>query len=234
MGLTIHYTLRSKCRSASSVLLKVEALRQRALDLPFQHVGHLIEIQGEACDFEARSAHDPQRWLLIQATEHVSSGDYSYSVPPSHVIAFVTTPGNGCEPANFGLCRYPATVSDQRGGQVRTGLTGWRWRSFCKTQCASNPKYGGIQNFLRCHLSVIRLLDHAKELGLLDEVSDEGDYFEKRQMGTLAREVVDWNEMIAAFVGQVDDWVGNRESAKSEIQKFPDFEHLEARGRNRK
>jgi hypothetical protein len=56
----------------------------------------------------------------------------------------------------------------------------WSWRSFCKTQYASNPQLGGVQGFLRCHLSVIRLLDAAQELGILGEVNDEGGYWERR------------------------------------------------------
>jgi hypothetical protein len=63
----------------------------------------------------------------------------------------------------------------QHGVQrVQTGLgDGWYWSSFCKTQYASNPSIGDTENFLRCHLSVIGLLGFAKELGTLDEVSDE-------------------------------------------------------------
>src|SRR5262249_2710819 len=43
--------------------------------------------------------------------------------------------------------------------KVRTKLAGWQWRSFCKTQYASDPQVGGIPNFLRCHISVVTLLD---------------------------------------------------------------------------
>ena len=55
--------------------------------------------------------------------------------------------------------------------------------------------------FLRAHLSVCRLLDHAKELGILKEVSDEGDFFEKRDIPALVSTVGDWNAFIAAGVG---------------------------------
>ena len=47
-------------------------------------------------------------WLLIQAGQYVNDPrDEGYRVAPTHVIAFSTWPGQGCEEANFGLCRYP-------------------------------------------------------------------------------------------------------------------------------
>ena len=143
MGLTIHYSLRSTCRSDAAARHHVERLRDRAMDLPFQQVGGLIDLSGEDCDFERLDREYPHRWLLVQANEHVTHGERGYSVPPKRLIAFETSPGEGCEPANFGLCRYPSTVVGRDGRSIRTGLTGWRWRSFCKTQYASNlPRAG--------------------------------------------------------------------------------------------
>lgn len=247
MGLTIHWGLRSSVRSVKKARELVAHLHGRALDLPFEQVGDIVELSGAECDLEAREKHDPLGWLLIQAGEYISrpargGGMQSYSVAPTHAIAFTAIPGPGCEAANFGLCRYPAAleieaeerfvygkgfVRSQR--RIRTGLSGWRWSSFCKTQYASNPNCGGVQNFLRCHLAVIKLLDHAKSLGILDGVSDEGDFWEHRDVRALAQSVGEWNQMIAAFAGQVKDWYdGDVESA---ITDFPDFEHLEARGR---
>ena len=40
-------------------------------------------------------------------------------------------------------------------------------------------------SFLRCHLSVIRLLDHARDLNVLHEVDDEGGYWELRDVKAL-------------------------------------------------
>jgi len=80
-------------------------------------------------------------------------------------------------------------------------LTGWHWSSFCKTQYASNPDFGGVQNFLKCHRSVITILDHAKALGILGEVNDRGGYWTHRDMEALAQEVEEWNQMIAGRGG---------------------------------
>jgi len=247
MGLTIHYSLRSATRSPRKARDLVAHLRGRALDLPFEQVGEIVELSGPQCDFQALDRDNPNRWLLIQAGQYVDrparkGGTYSDNVAPSHVIAFETVPGPGSEPANFGLCRYPGTIDIEEAEQfvrgqgivrpkrrLRTGISGWFWSSFCKTQYASNPDCGGAENFLRCHLAVIRLLGHAQTLGILGDVSDEGGFWKKRDVRALVEEVAEWNQMIAAFAGQVKDWFsGDVESA---ITRFPNFEHLEARGR---
>ena len=241
MGLTIHYKLAAKSATWLQAGALVEALRQRALDLPFSRVGELVELMGADCEFQNCDSHDPNRWLLIQARKYVNrdkpagGGCSSYEVLPTHVIAFSTLPGDGCEEANFGLCRYPATIEitpdpsqPNRKQKLRTGFSGWFWGSFCKTQYASK---GGVANFLRCHLLVIQMLDHAKALGILDNVCDESGYWEHRDPQALGATVGQWNEMIAAFFGRLKDKLGDQ--VVSPISKFSDFEHLEANGRQR-
>lgn len=231
MGLTIQYQLRSNARSPKEARRLVEQLRQRALDLPLKEVDEILDLTGPECDYEQRERGDPCRWLLIQAHQLVEQSGYEYHVAPKRLIAFSTWPGEGSEPANFGLCRYPRTIKGHAGTKVKTGLpTGWSWRSFCKTQYASNPDLGGIESFLRCHLSVIRLLDHAKSLGILGEVFDEGGYWGSRDVKALVEEVGRWNSMIAGLVGGMKDLLGGKD-LQSEITKYPDFEHLEAEGR---
>ena len=240
MGLTIHYSLKYDGRQGDARRL-LDQLHSRARDLPVAEVSEIVELSGADCDSEQRERDDPLRWLLIQAGHYLelpSKGNVHVQahVLPTHLIAFETMPGEGSEPANFGLCRYPATigVNDNRhpDGQVRrrTGLSGWRWGSFCKTQYASSLECGGVQNFLKCHLAVIRLLDRAKELGILENVGDEGDYWGKRDIQSLAKEVGEWNSMIANFAGQLKDQLGD--GVEAPITKFPDFEHLEAKGRD--
>ncbi|MCH7689279.1 MAG: hypothetical protein IH899_21830 [Planctomycetes bacterium] len=228
MGLTIHYTFQNDTRSVPKARRVVEQLRQRALDLPFKEVGDLVELGGAECDFDNHDQDDPHRWMLVQAGQYIEHEDRHYTITPKHLIAFSTWPGEGCEQANFGLCLYPGTI-EVDGRRIRTGLRGWSWQSFCKTQYASNSECGGVENFLRCHLAVIGMLDHAAKLGVLNEVSDEGEFWEKRSVEDLAREVAEWNAHLAGFVGQLKDTLGD--DFVAEITKFPDFEHLEARGR---
>jgi hypothetical protein len=47
----------------------------------------------------------------------------------------------------------------------------------------------------------------------------------------LVEEVGRWNQGIAGLVGQMKDLVSGGRNVQSEITRFPDFEHLEAKGR---
>ena len=124
-----------------------------------------------------------------------------------------------------GRCRRASRVEG-----LRTGLHGWSWGSFCKTQYASDPKCGGTANFVRCHLAVVHLLDAIQKRQLATvEVSDEGDYWEHRDAQKLAKTVGDWNQMVATVVGQFKDMSGDG-AIEAPITEFPDFEHLEAKG----
>jgi len=227
MGLTLHYHLKHKGDEKSARKL-IEQLHQAAQDLPFKEVQDIVDLTGEACKFDNHDKESPLRWLLIQADATLKLDQHTYlSVPPTRIIAFETWPGDGCEAANYGLCQYPATIEHQ-GKRIRTKMSGWRWSSFCKTQYASDPACGGIENFLRCHLLVVALLDKAKELGGLDEVYDEGKFWESRDVKALVPEIESWNGMIAAFAGQLKDTLG--EGVESPITEFSNFEQLELAG----
>lgn len=123
MGLTIHYQLAAAGDEVHARKL-VQQLRQAALDLPFQHVGDLVEFRGDECDWTRRAKDDPYRWLLIQTCTAVSlpvtpaerrrGVRRDIDVLPVHVIALETEPGDGCEAANFGLCQYPRGPSTGR------------------------------------------------------------------------------------------------------------------------
>ena len=116
---------------------------------------------------------------------------------------------------------------------MATKLKGWGWSSFCKTQYASDPKAGGIENFLRCHLSVVKMLDFLKQTGLVAvDVRDEGEYWEKRDLEALAKEVGDWNVLVAGCVSAFRT-AAEGKSIEAPITSFPNFEHLEAKGLER-
>jgi hypothetical protein len=159
---------------------------------------------------------------------------------------------------HVGRHRWQEEFKEKR--KVPTGLAGWHWRSFCKTQYASDPSCGGIPNFLRCHISVITLLDRiAKIPGVKTTVEDEGrfgshlwcpDWREadaegrkrvyRRHKGlynpaALAKEVGEWNQFIAGFAGALSDALaGSGMTLEAPIKEFADFERLEFRGRNQK
>jgi hypothetical protein len=168
MGLTIHYDLQSDATSPGQAGQLVKQLRQAALDLAMSEVGQLVECSGSACRFQ-NAQDESLRWLLVQARRLISVGQAYYFAVPTRLFAFSTWPGEGCEVANFGLAAYPEAIETENG-ELATGLSGWSWQSFCKTQYASNPDVGGIANFVRCHVSVVRLLDRAKAMGILESL----------------------------------------------------------------
>jgi hypothetical protein len=149
MGLTIHYQLVTTGDEAHA-RKHVQQLRQAALDLPFAHAGELVEFRGEQCDWKQRPDDDPYRWLLIQAGTHIAlpvspsekrqGVTRQLDVRPMHIIAFETEPGDGCEQANSGLCRFPSEIPHPQFGKLQTKLKGWSWHSFCKTHDASDPR----------------------------------------------------------------------------------------------
>jgi hypothetical protein len=226
MGLTIHYSLRSDASGADDVRRLVQRLQQVAMDSAMSEVGKVMEFSGDACDFK-RAQDGSIRWLLGQARRMAAIGKMYQFVEPLQVIAFSTWPGMGCEAANFGLARYPDSVESQ-DGVVATNLNGWSWQSFCKTQYASDPGAGGAANFVRCHLTVIRLLEHAKAMGILDSVTDDSDFWENRDIEALVRSVGKWNRQVAAIVGQFKDQM---DAVIAPIAEYPNFEHLEFQGR---
>ena len=66
----------------------------------------------------------------------------------------------------------------------------------------------------------------AKEIGILDEVKDEGGYWEKRDVAALVKEIGRWNKMVAGFVGRLTDQMEaagqDRRSMMTAITEFPD------------
>ncbi len=244
MGLTIYYQLATTGNEAHSRKL-VRQLHQAALDLPLKHVGDMTEFRGDECDFRRLAIDAPHRWLLIQARgrivlpvkpreKRLGITRDPVRVLPQHVIAFETDSGDGCEPANFGLCQFPSEVFDPTFGKLRTKLRGWSWGSFCKTHYASDPRYGGLPNFLRCHLGVVALLDEAKKLGFLDDVSDDGLFWETRSLKRLTKEVGEQSAMLAGLLVALREAVGHASDAAASLEapiaRYPNFEHLEAEG----
>jgi hypothetical protein len=262
MGLTIHYSLTvPESKTEKEIYEMLKKAHDFCKDLPFKEVGDVQIFNDNECDLElarAKNPDDPNLWLLTQSGFYLSYRDtykgikvlkeggdssgsyYSIKVSAKKIIAFSTYPGDGSEEANFGICLYPKTVkiySDKTDKDYRIRIEKNQqksWSSFCKTQYANNPKCGGVKNFLKCHLLVIKTLDKAQEIGFNISVMDEGDYYTKRDVKELAKEVGEWDNMIASFGGLLKD-VAESTGAQIEAQIFdrPDFEHLEMKGQDK-
>lgn len=322
MGLTIHYNLSYSGRSADNARKRVEQMRQLALDLPFEKVGEIVDLEGNL-DFESPEFKDDEslRWLLIQAsTDAICPWNKHCSriVNPCRLISFNTHPGWGSEALNIGLCLYPETIQweykpiedtkfhrprrdsdplfstpfnwnkwerhreklqaeagndvyvpilpsaaefiEQRTVKTRLGKK-WTWGSLCKTQYASDPRCGGMANFVKCHVTVITFLEKVAQIpGIKVHIHDEGkygpshysdDWREAREEGRqptyvdhegrysvkdLIQECGEWNEMIAAFTGGLNDMLkasGSNFTSVAPIAEFNNFEYLEFKGRQR-
>ena len=236
MGLTIHWSFQGPQKKSEATAI-IEKMRQRAMDLPFETVGEVVHFKGKAAQFDNDPPNGEYRWLKIQARECIwnKARTIGWDCPAEEIVGFQINVAPGSEWMEVFLATYPKTIqiNDERTGRakrIRTNLTAWAGGGFCKTQYASHPDCGGIPNFLRAHLSVCRLLDHAKELGILYEVSDEGDFFENRDIPALVNTIADWNAFIAAGVGAFDELSGGK--AMAPIKEFPNFEHLEAQGQD--
>jgi hypothetical protein len=149
---------------------------------------------------------------------------------------------------------HPDDKKFQEQRKVKTRLgSHWSYSTFCKTQYASNEECGGIPNFIRSHLCVIHLLDRIGELPTMKaDINDEGKYgrsyytddpWAKKRVYTwhdgkydvkaLIEEVGEWNTMIAATFGAMNDVLkasGSSARMDAPITEFPDFEQLEFKG----
>jgi hypothetical protein len=138
-------------------------------------------------DTEAVRESVEEMWRLALALPFERVGPVIEVVMPHPLVCFPVWPGKGCEPAAFGCCKLPA-VKD------------WRWSYSCCTQPASRPAHGGLENFLRCHLAVIGLLDAITQAGLAEvKVKDDGGYWERRDPNKLAEAVQAWNGVDLIF-----------------------------------
>lgn len=202
MGLTIHYGLKYTGKEPDAILSR---LRDYALQYPFKEIGDIVHFKGDECDFNKCDKESEHRWLLIQSQVHLHKLNYYLMVNPIEIYAFSTWPGDGCEQANFGLCRYPASFDAKELGKLRTGKgTGWHWHSFCKTQYANQY---GLENFIKCHTLVIAMLDSAKHLGILKEVHDESDYYDNRNPESLGVTIQKWDNLVASIGGKLKELI---------------------------
>lgn len=243
MGLNIHYSFKLNSGGAELAREKIMALRQSALDLPFAEVGELVEFQVEAGELDLgegaarlfRDRSDPQYWIRANANRGIFHDRYHFNIPARQAIYFQVWPGEGCETAFFGLAMYPETIVRQVGDrleEIDTNINGWCWFDLCKTQYASNPHYGGLEHFLKCHLLIIKMLDEARQLGIVENVADDGTYWGQRDTEALINALEEHNALVAAIVGQLGDALDRvgQGQAQAPIASYPNFEYLEAKG----
>jgi len=200
MGLTISYTLSARRKPPEAMLLQfakrtAEFARKIGCEQVFgPHPG------------------GPGHWKLWKLPDGSTTGEELSALEGWSVSVL---PGEGCENADFGLCRYP-------------GVKGWKLTSCCKTQYAARH---GIEHFLACHRRVISLLDLWRDFGVKLDVCDEGEYWQTRSLDNLRQRVGMYDRLVAAVAGAMKDSTEEGTPLKAEIFNDARFERLEAEGR---
>lgn len=239
MGLHLCYELSLPAEvPEADVAARVLALRERALALPFDRVSEGVRLSERAL-----AGPSPLRGLAYERLEdvaHVSAvwaraelyrrrlgvpdeDEYTtVDVPPgvpTLAHGFAVAPGRGCEPATFGVAQLSGPDDEP---------SRWWWHRCCKTQYASVL---GEEHLLRCHGSLVALLDAAVALGFEAVVRDETGYWESRDPRQLAESVAEMNRVVARVAGHFTDAVrdagGDGQQVQSAIFEHPDFERLE-------
>jgi len=182
VGITIHWELASERKTKKAVCAQLEKVRQICLDLGFAEVGEVRHVPAKVCKAgtDARGLDENLRWAMIQAQKYVRRGRYTRAVMPVEFFWLPLWAGEGCEPTNLMLGRYPKEK-------------GWSGEGFTKTQYA--------EHFVQAHLLVIAALDACKKVSILKEVTDEAEFWETRDLKVLAKNI---NES-TAFIAQVSE-----------------------------
>ena len=219
MGLTIHYKL-SVAKNLSAAVVR-ELARRTALyarKIGCAEVGEVMRVEADT----------PFTGLFVRVgrEEDCCFG----TVPAKRGWVVAVTPGEGCETALFGLCQYPRRTPF-RAGSVATGFEGgWLLKGFCKTQYAGEH---GWEHFLKCHRQIISLLDFWRQLDVMVEVSDEGEYWQTRSEENLRKKLQQYDGLVAAVGGIFKDASADHENASSVVSPifdYANFERLEHEG----
>ena len=242
MGLTISYDLSLPAETPESEVYRLlEKLRDEAITLPFRATSELVRLTEQDIDrpspmhglafarmedvvdvggrFVRDNLYRESRGLDV---DHAPDEEDVYVEAPEGlpviIIGFAVAPGAGSEPASFAL----AKLDEQDASSP------WSWQAFCKTQYASAH---GEDHFVKCHTSVVILLDAAKRIGIAVNVYDEAGFYESRDESQLLASVHTMNRLIAQFAGQFSDAYaeagGDSRQVQGEIFQHPDFERLE-------
>jgi hypothetical protein len=251
MGLTVYYDWKIKT-DLSSARRMITKFRAIALRLPFDEVSEIHEQDPP----DGKSAflpyeHSFRQGDLCLPRRRRDGDEETVHVPALHALFFYVHV-QGAESAPIGLASHPPVIlhredviernkdgSEQRrifgrGDPVEfpTRRRGYySWHSFCKTQYAGNPRFGGEANFLKAHLSLIELLDQIQAAGGKVRIRDDSQYAKHRDVDRLLRSLRDWDAIVARIVGNLGDALGDLPgSLIAPIKARPDFEHLEAKG----
>jgi len=128
-----------------------------------------LERVGGVKNIDSLSLRDRKRYARLEKQVHRLSDHRKQRIARSaNAVSLSVDVGDGCEYFRITLGR----LGDSKA---------WRGMDCTKTQFADH--------FVNAHTMVIRLLDLCKEAGILENVSDEGSYWETRDLKVLAENI---------------------------------------------
>jgi len=227
MGLSIAYQLNLPAATTREVVEeRLHQLQECARRLPFTLVTDMMQTRaGETLGPAPRPLELEfffRSWAAITLDSDPEAGG-SDELPDA--VGFFVIPGKECEPVALGMAWAPARDDDW--SPLTDQPYCWSWQSVCKTQYASMVS---ADHFVRCHTSIVALLDAAVGLGFQVRVADEGGYWESRDTDRLLAEVEKMNRLIATLAGGLHDAIGAEHAIEAPIFGHPDFERLETKG----
>ncbi len=198
MGLTIHYTIEFQ-GTARQLQTKLEQIKSACLDLSFEEVGEVKYVKITRDHIKIfkwlqvmlsypNNGRDNlkmrdlimdmlsvQTWQMIELGIWHHEGNRSRQEhKPTTIVSLALWPGEGCESCDLNFYKR---------GKV------FVCHSFCKKQYATH--------FVGCHLLVIKLLDMLEETGFKLDVSDEGSYWETRDLSVLGKNINDYTVLVS-------------------------------------
>jgi hypothetical protein len=222
MGLTLHFSLSLPATTPrDEVTDRLRQLHSAATHLALERVGPLTITSPLGTDPQSRDQLSEmfELWAWLQL-DPGTTGVSEDALPDA--VGFAVLLGAQAEAAVLGLAWIPPVDDDWH--LLPDEPSSWRWHSACKTQYASNESE---DHFVTCHTTLVALLDEAVRLGFIVDVTDEGEYWESRDVDRLRSRVRDMNGLIAQLGGALHDAIGQDHSVEAAIFAHPEFERLE-------
>jgi hypothetical protein len=225
MGLTLHFSLALPATTPrEEVTERLRQLHQFASRLPAETVGPMTMTSagrslGDGSESRDRLSQLFRLWAWLQLDPGTTAVDRDM-LPDA--VGFAVILGGHSEPAIFGLAWRPPR--DEDWNPLPDEPWAWRWHCACKTQYASIE---GDEHFVTCHTTLVSLLDEAARIGFDVEVTDEGGYWESRDVDRLLTEMRKMNRIVARFGGALHDAIGAEHFVEATIFEHPEFERLE-------
>jgi len=177
MGLTIHYSFTARATLKDETVHRlVQRTAKLAQEIGCAHVGQVLmshEVDRTAPEFfDSAPIREPRVRRMFGG-----SGGWLVEV----------WPGEGCEPAVFGLVRHRPRIPGEpwRTRHPRRNSR-WEFNAFCKTCYAATH---GMEHFIQCHERVIRLLDLWCRADVRVKVHDGSGFWQVRSRETLAAQI---------------------------------------------